>query len=143
MQEPTNRRIRVFISATFRDMMGGVRCVDDSRLARTAPVLPPGQVELVEVDLRWGIAEEQSTRKEILKLCLDEIRARRPFFIGLLGHRSGWVLEPKQIRDQTGRQVYATFSITEREIRHAGRNQPSDGFDRTSEIVFRMGRTTA
>jgi nephrocystin-3 len=47
------------------------------------------QVELVEVDLRWGIAEEQSTRKETLKLCLDEIRACRPFFIGLLGERYG------------------------------------------------------
>src|ERR1700733_2778421 len=45
------------------------------------------QVELVEMDLRWGIAEEQST----LKLCLDEIRTCRPFFIGLLGERYGWV----------------------------------------------------
>ena len=33
-------------------------------------------IELVEVDLRWGIPEEQSTRKETLKLCLDEIRAK-------------------------------------------------------------------
>jgi hypothetical protein len=49
------------------------------------------QVELVEVDLRWGIAKEQSTRKETLKLCLDEIRACRPFFIGLLGERYGWM----------------------------------------------------
>ena len=48
------------------------------------------QVELVEVDLRWGIAEEQSTRKETLKLCLDEIRACRPFFIGPLGECHGW-----------------------------------------------------
>jgi hypothetical protein len=38
-----------------------------------------------------GIAEEQSTRKETLKLCLDEIRACRLFFIGLLGGRYGWV----------------------------------------------------
>ena len=49
------------------------------------------QVELVEVDLRWGIAEEQSTCRETLKLCLDEIRACRPFFIGLLGERYGWI----------------------------------------------------
>ena len=38
-----------------------------------------------------GIAEEQSTRKETLKLCLDGIRACRPFFIGLLGERAGCV----------------------------------------------------
>jgi len=46
-------------------------------------------VELVEVDLRWGIAEAQSSRRETLKLCLDEIRSCRPFFIGLLGERYG------------------------------------------------------
>ena len=38
-----------------------------------------------------GIAEEQSNRKETLKLCLDEIRACCPFFICLLGERYGWV----------------------------------------------------
>jgi hypothetical protein len=42
------------------------------------------------MQLRWGIAEEQSTRKETLKLCLDEICACRPFFIGLLGECYGW-----------------------------------------------------
>jgi len=37
-----------------------------------------------------GHAEEQANRKETLKLCLDEIRSCRPFFIGLLGERYGW-----------------------------------------------------
>ena len=86
-----NRRIRVFISSTFRDMMGE----RDELMTHTWPELRrfcrERQVELVEVDLRWGIAEEQSTRKETLKLCLDEIHACRPFFIGLLGERYGWV----------------------------------------------------
>ncbi|MGA2605065.1 MAG: tetratricopeptide repeat protein [Verrucomicrobiia bacterium] len=86
-----NRRIRVFVSSTFRDMMGE----RDELMTHTWPELRrfcrERQVELVEVDLRWGIAEEQSTRKETLKLCLDEIRACRPFFIGLLGERYGWV----------------------------------------------------
>ena len=84
-----NRRIRVFVSSTFRDMMGE----RDELMTHTWPELHrfcrERQVELVEVDLRWGIAEEQSTRKETLKLCLDEIRACRPFFIGLLGERYG------------------------------------------------------
>ena len=84
-----NRRIRVFVSSTFRDMMGE----RDELMTHAWPELRrfcrERQVELVEVDLRWGIAEEQSTRKETLKLCLDEIRACRPFFIGLLGERYG------------------------------------------------------
>ena len=87
------------------------------------------QVELVEVDLRWGIAEEQSTRKETLKLCLDEIRACRPFFIGLLGERYGWVpgddaytadLKEEQswLKDLHGK------SVTELEILHGVLNDP-------------------
>ena len=85
-----NRSIRVFVSSTFRDMVEE----RDELMTQAWPELRRRcrelQVELVEVDLRWGIAEEQSTRKETLKLCLDEIRACRPFFIGLLGERYGW-----------------------------------------------------
>ncbi len=86
----SSRRVRVFISSTFRDMIEE----RDNLMTHTWPELRrichERQVELVEVDLRWGIAESQSTRKETLKLCLDEIRACRPFFIGLLGERYGW-----------------------------------------------------
>ena len=71
--QTANRRIRVFVSSTFRDMMGE----RDELMTLAWPELRrfcrERQVELVEVDLRWGIAEEQSTRKETLKLCLDEI----------------------------------------------------------------------
>jgi hypothetical protein len=83
--------IRIFVSSTFHDIMG--EC--DELMTRAWPELRrfcrERQVEPVEVDLLWGIAEEQSTRKETLKLCLDKIRACRPFFIGLLGERYGWV----------------------------------------------------
>jgi hypothetical protein len=120
-----NRRIRVFVSSTFRDMMGE----RDELMTHAWPELRQfcreRQVELVEVDLRWGIAEEQSTRKETLKLCLDEIRACRPFFIGLLGERYGWVpgddaftadLKEEQpwLKDLHGK------SVTELEILHGG-----------------------
>ena len=45
-----------------------------------------------------GIAEEQGTRKETHKLCVDEIRACRPFFIGRLGEHYGGV--PDSIPDE-------------------------------------------
>ncbi len=124
-----NRRIRVFVSSTFRDMMGE----RDELMTHAWPELRrfcrERQVELVEVDLRWGIAEEQSTRKETLKLCLDEIRACRPFFIGLLGERYGWVpgddaftadLREEQpwLKDLHGK------SVTELEILHGVLNNP-------------------
>lgn len=87
------------------------------------------QVELVEVDLRWGISEEQSTRKETLRLCLDEIRACRPYFVGLLGERYGWTPgddaftadlceEQPWLKDLKGK------SVTELEILHGVLNNP-------------------
>jgi len=47
------------------------------------------------IDLRWGvdtasISEEEQNRK-ILYTCLDEIKRSRPFFIGLIGDRYGWI----------------------------------------------------
>ena len=124
-----NRSIRIFVSSTFRDMMQE----RDALMTHTWPELRrfcrKRQVELVEVDLRWGIAEEQSTRKETLKLCLDEIRACRPFFIGLLGERYGWVpgddaftadLKEEQswLKDLHGK------SVTELEILHGVLRNP-------------------
>jgi nephrocystin-3 len=124
-----NRRIRVFVSSTFRDMMEE----RDELMTHAWPELRrfcrERQVEMVEVDLRWGIAEEQTTRRETLKLCLDEIRACRPFFLGLLGERYGWVpgddafttdLEEEQqwLKDLHGK------SVTELEILHGVLNNP-------------------
>jgi nephrocystin-3 len=124
-----SRRIRVFISSTFRDMVEE----RNELMTHTWPELrrfcQGRHVELVEVDLRWGIAESQSTRRETLKLCLDEIRSCRPFFIGLLGERYGWTpgddaftadLKEEQpwLKDLHGK------SVTELEIFHGVLNNP-------------------
>lgn len=124
-----NRRIRVFISSTFRDMIEDRNDLMSHTWPELRRLCQERHVELVEVDLRWGIAEEQSTRKETLKLCLDEIHACRPFFIGLLGERYGWVpgddaftadLKEEQpwLKDLHGK------SVTELEILHGVLNNP-------------------
>jgi len=86
-------------------------------------------MELVEVDMRWGIAEEQSRRKETLKLCLDEIHACRPFFIGLLGERYGWVpgedaFTADLLEEQPWLKECQSKSATELEILHGVLNNP-------------------
>ena len=86
-------------------------------------------MELVEVDLRWGISEEQATRRETLKLCLDEIRACRPFFVGLLGERYGWVpgdeaFTPDLDEEQPWLKELHDRSVTELEILHGVLNDP-------------------
>jgi hypothetical protein len=95
MSASTSRLVRVFISSTFRDFMGE----RDELVKRIFPELrrrcKSRFVELLEVDLRWGITEEQSKSGETLRICLQEIDRCRPsapvFFIGMLGERYGWI----------------------------------------------------
>ena len=46
-----------------------------------------------EVDLRWGIPDEEKAEGKVLPICLAEIERCRPYFIGLLGERYGWLPE--------------------------------------------------
>jgi len=74
-----------------------------------------------EVDLRWGITEEQSQRGEVLPICLDEIHRCRPYFIGLLGERYGWVpdaIPPQLIEREPWLREHLKHSVTELEILH-------------------------
>jgi tetratricopeptide (TPR) repeat protein len=87
----TSRTIRIFLSSTFRDF-GEER---DLLVKRVFPALRAKLkdrfVELVDVDLRWGITVEEAERGEVLPICLAEIDRSRPYFIGMLGERYGWI----------------------------------------------------
>ena len=125
-----SRLVRVFISSTFRDFMGE----RDELVKRVFPELrrrcKDRFVEIVEVDLRWGITEDQSREGATLKICLQEIDRCRPsapvFFIGLLGERYGWVppndYYPTEILDDPElawvREHIGGKSVTELEILH-------------------------
>lgn len=92
-----NRQIRVFISSTFQDMQ-------DEReylMRHTFPVLKQlaakRDVALTELDLRWGITEEEAETGKVVEICLREIENSIPFFIGIIGNRYGWVPERKDI----------------------------------------------
>ena len=90
-----SRLVRVFISSTFADFIEE----RDELVKKVFPELRKRCrqrfVELLEVDLRWGITEEQSKSGETLRICLEEIDRCRPsspvFFVGLMGERYGWV----------------------------------------------------
>ncbi len=124
-----NRRIRIFISSTFRDMIEERNALMTHTWPELRRLCRERHVELVEVDLRWGIAESQSTRKETLKLCLDEIRSCRPYFIGLLGERYGWTpgdeaFTPDLKEEQPWLAGLRGKSVTELEILHGVLNNP-------------------
>jgi tetratricopeptide (TPR) repeat protein len=116
------RSVRVFISSTFRDM----QAERDELVQRAFPALraccQERGLDLVEVDLRWGVTEAQAERGEVLPTCLAEIDACRPFLIGLLGERYGWVpaaAEVEPVCSEFGLTDYQGRSVTELEIQYA------------------------
>lgn len=86
------RTIQVFLSSTFRDMHAErdtlVRVVFPSLRER----LLPYRVELIDIDLRWGITREQAESEQVIALCLEQVEGC-PVFVGILGGRYGWVPE--------------------------------------------------
>jgi len=118
-----HRSVRVFISSTFLDMQQE----RDVLVRQTFPALRSRfrarGVELREVDLRWGITRAQAESGEIVPICLAEIDRCRPFFIGLLGERYGWIPPddalPDRVRDSYPAIAAASgCSVTELEIIH-------------------------
>ena len=122
------REIRVFISSTFRDMQEEREILVKKVGPALRAVATGRQLGFFEVDLRWGITEEQAAKGEVLAICLEEISRCRPYFVGLLGERYGWV--PSAIPEILRREMpwienKREASVTELEIVHGVLNDPS------------------
>jgi nephrocystin-3 len=131
MNDTHSGSARIFLSSTFRDF-GEER---DLLVRRVFPALRARLrerfVELVDVDLRWGITVEAAERGDVLAICLAEIDRSRPWFVGMLGDRYGWVppadgydvalieQQPWLAQHQGGK------SVTELEILHGVLNDPA------------------
>lgn len=111
-----NRQIRVFISSTFRDMQDE----RDYLMKRTFPKLrklaAKRDVTLTELDLRWGITEEESKSGKVVEICLREIENSIPFFIGIIGNRYGWVPEKKDIGENVTERFKDVANYLERHL---------------------------
>jgi ATP/maltotriose-dependent transcriptional regulator MalT len=126
-EPPAPRVVRVFVSSTFRDM----QAERDELVKRVFPQIrrlcEQRGVVWGEVDLRWGVTDEQKAEGDVLGICLDEIDRTRPFFIGLLGQRYGWVPDaiPAALAERMG-WLTADLgrSVTELEILHGVLNDP-------------------
>jgi len=119
----SNREMRVFISSTFRDMQKERELLVKRVFPELKRICAQRFVTFTEVDLRWGITEEQAAEGKVLPLCLAEIELSRPFFIGLLGERYGWIPDsiPRVIIDREPwleEHVAKRTSVTELEILH-------------------------
>ena len=124
------RVVRIFISSTFRDFA-------EERDLLVRKVFPElrrkcrdRQVTLVDVDLRWGITEQEAQQGKVLPICLAEIDRARPYFIGFLGERYGWTPEKAQydlsllVEQPWLEEHQGGKSVTELEILHGVLNNP-------------------
>lgn len=93
--------IRVFVSSTFQDLQGERDYLSRHVFPKLRKLSSDRGLVLIDVDLRWGITEEESEQGQVIRLCFDEIEKCRPYFIGILGNRYGWVPKPEDInKDQ-------------------------------------------
>ena len=130
---PDNRTVRVFLSSTFRDFA-------EERDLLVRKVFPElrrkcreRQVELVDVDLRWGITEKEAQQGKVLPICLAEIDRSRPYFMGFIGERYGWVPKAEQydrslLLEQPWleeKKHLGNKSVTELEILHGVLENPA------------------
>ncbi len=99
------KTVRIFISSTFRDM----HAERDHLVRFIFPELKEkcrkNHVHLIDVDLRWGVTQADAQDGKALDICLDEIDSCRPYFLGLLAHRYGWV-PPGEVHSITAQEIY-------------------------------------
>jgi len=126
-QSQQQRAIRVFISSTFRDMKEEREELVKQVFPQLRKMCEKRGVVWGEVDLRWGITDEQKAEGRVLPICLKEIHECRPYFIGMLGEKYGWI--PAEIPEElTQREPWLVEhrgkSVTELEILHGVLNNP-------------------
>ena len=140
------RRYNIFISSTFKDMDFERDVIKFRVIPELNRLFRDRRVELQAIDLRLGVntsnmTEEESERK-VLSVCTSCIDSARPFFIGLIGQRYGWIpplerwkefverLTPEEREILAGT---AGCSVTEMEIVYGALSQGS--FD-SSHVLF-------
>ena len=121
------RTVRIFISSTFRDMHGERDMLTRFVFPEIRARARARNIQVYEVDLRWGVTETDARSHKALEICLDEI-SHSQYFIGLLGQRYGWVQDEYWCPDTPEydwlREYPAGRSITELEMHHAALCNP-------------------
>jgi WD40 repeat protein len=86
------QRLKVFVSSTFRDMHAEREHLVRVVFPRLRQFCAKRRIFLDDVDLRWGVGEEENSLERIGKEVLS-----CHIFICLLGQRYGWCLLPQAI----------------------------------------------
>jgi TPR repeat protein/tetratricopeptide (TPR) repeat protein len=126
--QPAQQRVmRVFVSSTFRDMSAERDELGKRVFLQLRKLCEERGVVWGDVDLRWGITDEQKAEGKVLPICLEEIHRCRPYFIGLLGERYGWIpdeISQELVDREPWLDEHRHRSMTELEILHGVLNNP-------------------
>ena len=132
--ESYSKKVRVFISSTFRDMMPEREYLMKNVFPKLRKLCRSNGFDFTEVDLRWGITEKDAENGKVIEICLNEIDKSRPFFIGIIGERYGWVPEyedssnfKKMLNnyDWLENDVQSGLSVTEMEVQYGVLRNPA------------------
>ena len=127
--------VHIFISSTFNDMHPERDYLVKRVFPRLREWCAARHLHLVDVDLRWGVTEEDATKnRSVVRTCLERIDECRPFFLCFLGHRYGWIPTRKDLDKRTLKsypEIVAPIddgrSVVEMEILHALGSPGEDG----------------
>ena len=128
--------LRLFISSTFRDLQEEREYLVKKIFPEIRALCRERGVLFTEIDLRWGLTEEEGMLGKVVSTCLEEIDRCRPYFIGLFGDRYGWVPTFSDLyKDPVLLQRYPWLeecaiegvSLLEMEVRHGVLNGRKEG----------------
>ncbi|MCB0714161.1 MAG: tetratricopeptide repeat protein [Ignavibacteriae bacterium] len=139
--------LRIFISSTFRDLGEEREHLVKKIFPEIRALCRTRGITFTEIDLRWGLTEEDVKLGQVIRACLEEVDKCRPYFIGITGSRYGYVPSYLDIqKDPTLLELYPWIedaavdgmSITEMEAHYAvlGAGTPEIDKEPTSEASF-------
>ncbi len=96
------KEYRFFISSTFKDMQQERDIIRSEVFPELEIFAKQYNIAVSIIDLRWGINTEECENSDessfkIFRTCFDEIDESKPFFVGLVGNRYGWIPDLNQL----------------------------------------------
>ena len=113
--------VRLFISSTFMDMQRERNYLFNYVVPKMKLLCEERGLNFFCVDLRWGITTEAQEKGTTTSICLGAIDDSRPFFVGILGERYGWIPEKLSEEDYVAFPLLKDnegLSITELEMNY-------------------------
>ncbi len=87
----TPNELRLFISSTFRDLQEEREHLVKKIFPEIRALCRKRGIAFTEVDLRWGLTDEDVKLGQVIRACLEEVDKCRPYFIGITGNRYGYI----------------------------------------------------